>query len=125
MLLQWPQGQTVHCSPLVMHTCLGLRMSTGDAACPAQVHLLRRMLEWQNDLLEEPVSAPQRPSTAEGAAADPGQVQILIVPTFKIEQVQRGTTAGDIIRSKVGRLAAYCLFPVSWLHVCMAFWWMV
>ena len=50
--------------------------------------------------------APQGPSAAEGAAADPGQVQILIVPTFKIEQVQRGTTAGDIIRSKVGHLTA-------------------
>ena len=35
------------------------------------------------------------------AVQDSTQVQILIVPTFKIEQVQRGTTAGDIIRSKV------------------------
>ena len=82
-------------------------MSAGDAACPAQVHLLRRMLEWQNDLLEEPITPPQKPSPAEGAAAEPGQVQILIVPTFKIEQVQRGTTAGDIIRTKVGPLLAH------------------
>ena len=95
---------------LVLRNSPGLGMSAGDAACPAQVHLLRRMLEWQNDLLEEPITPPQRPSPAEGAAAEPGQVQILIVPTFKIEQVQRGTTAGDIIRSKVGNLTAYMCF---------------
>ena len=69
---------------------------------PLQVHLLRRMLEWQNDLLQEPLSktAQSLPAAAE-ALQDSTQVQILIVPTFKIEQVQRGTTAGDIIRSKV------------------------
>ena len=66
-----------------------------------QVHLLRRMLEWQNDLLQEQPSAEQSSPAAGEAAADSSQVQILIVPTFKIEQVQRGTTAGDVIRSKV------------------------
>ena len=60
------------------------------------------MLEWQNDLLEEPLTkAAQSSPAAEEAVQDSTQVQILIVPTFKIEQVQRGTTAGDIIRSKV------------------------
>lgn len=68
-----------------------------------QVHLLRRMLEWQNDLLQEPLKAGQGSGDAGEAVADSSQVQILIVPTFKIEQVQRGTTAGDIIRSKVLR----------------------
>ncbi len=69
---------------------------------PVQVHLLRRMLEWQNDLLQEPLTkaAQSLPAGAE-AVQSSTQVQILIVPTFKIEQVQRGTTAGDIIRSKV------------------------
>ena len=83
------------------------------------MHLLRRMLEWQNDLLEEPITPPQRPSPAEGAAAEPRQVQILIVPTFKIEQVQRGTTAGDIIRSKVGRPTTFIHFLC---HGCMYVW---
>lgn len=68
-----------------------------------QVHLLRKMLEWQNDLLQEPLKAAQSSSASEDAVPDSSQVQILVVPTFKIEQVQRGTTAGDIIRSKVGK----------------------
>ena len=68
-----------------------------------QVHLLRKMLEWQNDLLQEPLKAAQSSSAPEDAVPDSSQVQILVVPTFKIEQVQRGTTAGDIIRSKVGK----------------------
>lgn len=68
-----------------------------------QVHLLRKMLEWQNDLLQEPLKAAPSSSASEDAVPDSSQVQILVVPTFKIEQVQRGTTAGDIIRSKVGR----------------------
>ena len=59
------------------------------------------MLEWQKDLLQEPSSAEQSSLATDGAATDSSQVQILIVPTFKIEQVQRGTTAGDVIRSKV------------------------
>ena len=75
-----------------------------------QVHLLRRMLEWQNDLLQEPLNkaAQSLPAGAE-AVQDSTQVQILIVPTFKIEQVQRGTTAGDIIRSKV--YSHFCCWP--------------
>ena len=67
------------------------------------------MLEWQNDLLAEPLKAAQAlPALAE-VADDSSQVQILIVPTFKIEQVERGTTAGDIIRSKV----YLCSLPAS------------
>ena len=74
-----------------------------------QVHLLRRMLEWQNDLLQEPLTraAQSLPAAAE-AAQDSTQVQILIVPTFKIEQVVRGTTAGDVIRSKVYMQCLHC-----------------
>lgn len=81
---------------------------------PVQVHLLRRMLEWQNDLLEEPLTraAQSLPPAAE-AAQDSAQVQILIVPTFKIEQVQRGTTAGDVIRSKVYMRHLHCVPSLS------------
>jgi hypothetical protein len=68
------------------------------------------MLEWQRDLLGGPEAGGGRmadPGVGRGAAAGGGeapasrQVQVLIVPTGKIEQVQRGTTAGDIIRAKV------------------------
>ena len=65
------------------------------------------MLEWQRDLLGEPEGlfgeAGPGYGGGRGEAVLPqsSQVQVLIVPTGKIEQVQRGTTAGDIIRQKV------------------------
>ncbi|CAL8464516.1 g4051 [Coccomyxa elongata] len=74
-----------------------------------KVRLLRRMLEWQRDLLGEPegLSGEAGPGDGggrgEAALPQSSQVQVLIVPTGKIEQVQRGTTAGDIIRQK-GRI---------------------
>lgn len=80
----------------------------GSSACgvAAQARLLRRMLEWQRDLLGD----PEAMEGEAGSSGDSGrnaplpqssQVQVLIVPTGKIEQVERGTTAGDIIRQKV------------------------
>ena len=118
-LRSW-RAQDASCTCVHMHLCCAVlaarlgphvpwdRMDWGAAKSQAtalhsvQVHLLRRMLEWQNDLLQEPLTkaAQSLPAGAE-AVEDSTQVQILIVPTFKIEQVQRGTTAGDIIRSKV------------------------
>lgn len=73
------------------------------------------MLEWQRDLLGEPPVMPSTGAEGESAMAGSGsggrgsgaavsesrQVQVLIVPIGKIEQVERGTTAGDIIRAKV------------------------
>ncbi|KAK9904975.1 hypothetical protein WJX75_006786 [Coccomyxa subellipsoidea] len=73
-----------------------------------KARLLRRMLEWQRDLLGD----PEGMEGEAGSSGDSGrnaplpqssQVQVLIVPTGKIEQVERGTTAGDIIRQK-GRI---------------------
>ncbi|EIE19205.1 hypothetical protein COCSUDRAFT_59689 [Coccomyxa subellipsoidea C-169] len=73
-----------------------------------KARLLRRMLEWQRDLLGDPDGMEGEAGSggsSSGNAPIPqsSQVQVLIVPTGKIEQVERGTTAGDIIRQK-GRI---------------------
>ncbi len=78
-----------------------------------QARLLRRMLEWQRDLLGDPDGMEGEAGSggsSSGNAPIPqsSQVQVLIVPTGKIEQVERGTTAGDIIRQKVRGSFPFC-----------------
>ena len=117
----------------------------------AQVRLLRRMLEWQADLLgEESEQAQAGRGASTGSAGEPSgggagmlpgawreasegcsstqgagrqllqgeAVRVVVMPAGEYAQVARGTTAGDIIRLKVGRCSSSsgiaCVARATW-----------